>query len=600
MKDFGNIKQLLEKKGELRAKELKELGYSTYDINQFMSSNLLERKERGIYALPKKVEVQEELKLTDEELNTIATLSREGTYNLAKEYYYEASKKFNEILTLDSNHCYANKAMSLISTTKDDLNSAYEYLLISLKNIDNEKYIANYYLFMLILSKVLEIPSELIADLKTRAYVSFGNSENNYFKYFSRIEYNVLNDNLDKASTVVYYLLRNDRNRRKYNFDNNLMYLVLNKVNMKLHNELISQDNQIAEQENQPTIIVPEVEDTQVLNNTLLLNYLRDNDFDSARELLKENTISNQDEVIEILLSKLISLSSQETALPKKVTKVEDVTLISKKSIDQDVNNNVVTPKTATLTPGKTVKAATPALQINSDEMYQQYKDNCEACQFDEAKRSLLRYEMAIKQSGKYRNIKYHFDRLEADKEDYENNQEKFIASRELKQKIAALIVNKKYAEALDYAEELLRYNLKNPSAKITVAKLNNSLGNYEQAYNILIPLVGTCEEPEFFFQLAKSCYELGQYKDALSYCIAYNERRPSSSGAVYVLMAKCYNKMRKYSKELKALLKADEINLSRGKNIDLSETIGKAESRANRQHEFILAKINNKQNFED
>ena len=169
MKDFGNIKQLLEEKGEIKTKDIKDLGYSQYDINQFMASNLLERKERGVYTFPR----EKETAIPSHQNDNIKNICGEGTYNLVKKYYYEASKKFQEILKIDSNHSYANKAMALISTAKDDLESAYNYLLISLNNNKNENYIANYYLYMLILSKVIEIPSSLIAELKTKAYKMF-------------------------------------------------------------------------------------------------------------------------------------------------------------------------------------------------------------------------------------------------------------------------------------------------------------------------------------------------------------------------------------------------------------------------------------------
>lgn len=591
MKDFGNIKQLLEEKGEIKTKDIKDLGYSQYDINQFMASNLLERKERGIYTFPR----EKETAIPSHQNDNIKNICGEGTYNLVKKYYYEASKKFQEILKIDSNHSYANKAMALISTAKDDLESAYNYLLISLNNNKNENYIANYYLYMLILSKVIEIPSSLIAELKTKAYKMFNDTENNYFKYFRRIEYSIINDNLDKAATIVYYLIKNDRNRRKYNIDNNFMYLIISKVNMKLHNEISNEAVPTPYQENIPTIIVPDVEDTQVLNNALLLKYITEDNFDSARELLKENAISNQNEVIEVLLSKLILLSKQDASKPVKVTNTEEAIVISKKSLDESVEENIL-PKNSS----NTSFATDSKIQSQTaDSIYQQYKDNYDSFQFDEARRSLTRYELLIRQSGNYRNIKYHYDRIEADKKDYSTNRETYIKIIELKRIILSLIASRKYEEALEYAEEILKYNLTNPYAKITIAKLNNALGNYKQAYDILIPLLGTCEEPEFFFQLATACYELKDYNNALEYCINYNERRPNRSGAVYVLMAKCYNKMRKFSKELKALLKADKINTTNGKNIDLSQSIERAENKANRQHEFILAKINGKLDYE-
>lgn len=603
MKDFLKIQNILETEGEVKTKTLKELGFSTYDIKQFMESNLLIRLTRGVYTLPKE-KIQEEIKSQDEV--KIKELAREGTYNLSKGFYYEAEKSFAKILETDSSHSYANKALAMISASKSEFEKTYELLMTSYENIENEYYKANYYILLLMLSKVIDIPADTINEIRENAYAVLSPQESHYYKYFQKIVYNLKNDDLEKAHTVIYYLLKNDRLKRKYNFDNNFMYLLLKKVIEKLNSlkENIEPIEQNLQPNNENTVIVPSIDEVQIMNNTIILNYINSGDYEGARNFLKENSVSNQDEIIDSLLSKLIlTASAIFPPTPQKVTKSEPVILIDKVSLDQEVNAETSqhTKKKGIATKkSESPKESTTVLEEKKVEEtiakhYEDYKSYYEACQFEEARRSLIRYEMCFKQSGRCRNINYHYQRLERDKSDYDRNPEKYKEYIELKGQLTILMANKKFEEAIIIAEKMIKCNLHNCFAEITLAKIYNQLGQSDKAYGLLYPLVNICEEPSFFTQLSNAAFNLGNYKEALEYCIKYNERRPHSSAANYVLMAKCYNRLRKYSKELKALLIADEINKNNGNNIDLSPAINKATNSANRNHDFVLAKINKK-----
>ena len=72
--------------------------------------------------------------------------------------------------------------------------------------------------------------------------------------------------------------------------------------------------------------------------------------------------------------------------------------------------------------------------------------------------------------------------------------------------------------------------------------------------------------------------------------CIAYNERRPSSSAANYIMLSNCYKYLQKPGKALKALRKADEINKSRNFIKDLSSEISSLENQTESKKEFRLS----------
>lgn len=600
MKDFLKIQNIIEKEGEVKTKELKELGYSTYDIKQFMESNLLTRVSRGVYTLSKE-KIHGEIKNQDE--LTIKEIAREGTYNLSKGFYYEAEKSFVKILEVDSNHSYANKALAMISASKSEFEKTYELLMRSYENVENEYYKANYYILLLMLSKVIDIPSEIIDEIRENAYAILSPQESHYYKYFKKIIYNLKNDELEKAHTVIYYLLRNDRLKRKYNFDNNFMYLLLKKVLEKINSlkGSIEPTNQNIQSNNEDTIIIPPIDEAQIMNNTIILNYINLGDYEGARNFLKENSVSNQDEIIDSLLSKLIlNAPSIFPPTPQKVTTSEPVILIDEVSIEQEVVDKITKKSISAAQKVESSEKATTNLREKTiDETitkhYEDYKRYYELCQFEEAKRSLIRYEMCFKQSGRCRNINYHYQRLERDKNDYEQNPERYKEYLELKEQLTILMSNQRFEEAIIIAEKMIKCNLHNCFAEITLAKIYNELGQPERAYELLYPLINICEEPNFYTQLSNAAFNLGNYKEALEYCIKYNERRPHSRAANYLLMAKCYNRLRKYSKELKALMIADEINKNNGNNIDLSSAINKATNSTNRNHAFLLAKINKK-----
>lgn len=628
MKDFSNLKEHLGEKGELKTKEIKELGYTQYDIKQFLEESLLEKKDRGLYVLkaPAKVanpENVEEVTNSNQEIN-IGDLKRKGTYELSKRFYSSAKKIFEEVLTISPNDYYAYHCLSLIAVEEKDFATAFEYLKKSYQSEEN-KNIENFVLLFYALSELTAIPVSFIKEVESHLTEAY--HKNNYFvKLISPLK----KGDTEKCQKRLSYFLRNDFVQRKFRLNNFFLDILLSAIKeKKLVQAPVPEENQVleetlgSEESSSPTtaipksiVIVPEVTETQLVINSLLLDAINSGDFSKARDMLSKGTITNQNEIIEVLLTKLINIQSVLFNQPCKVVGVEPVRIISSSSIDAEIKNAesspivreeivpsrepVSEPEYDLLISSKEEQITPESLEEKIEELYLLFKSSSENYEFDEARKHLVRYELAYKKSGKYRNIKYHYDRLEINKEEYNCNPEQYKKKLETIDKIKKLIALKQYDDAIALLNEIRTLNPKDYQPITLMANIYNRTSRYREAYNILLPYFGICEEPTFFYQMAQASFNIGNYEEALSCCKQYNERRPSQNASIYLIMADCYNRMKKYSKELKALRKAEEINSQRGYKTDLRSRIEKAESSANRKHEYTLAKINKRDVYVD
>lgn len=627
MKDFSNLQKLIEEKGELKAKEIKELGYSAYDINLFLSSNLLVRKDRGIYSLPvieeikEEISPQEESEQKDDVLNKIIDLSKRGTYELSKRFYAEAEKYFQEVLNLDPNNDYAYYCLSMISAAKKDYASSLELLKKNLELGNYEKNISSNYILVVALSHLTEIDPDFIKLLEEK--FKSANFDAKTKKFLNQVLSPLKRKEYEKCSKKMYFINYKFKKLKKYNISNDFITLLVNAIleerkivtstDSKLETPIVEEQLPLKD-EQEEVVIVPDVNDSILINNALLLDYISKGEYEKARDILRNNSLTKEQEIIDVLLSKLISIQAiLFGSTPTKVVSIEPVRVIEQKSIDAEVESysNLV-PKSVTQSqqisasqvetlspkgaPNPELKKELTSSEIDEkiNQVYAEFKQNREDFDFDKAKKSLTRYELLYKQSGKYRNIKYHYDRLETNKEEYNRNPEQYKKKLEAIEKIKQLIALKQYDEALELLHEIALINPKDYMPIILMARVYNKTSRYEESYNLLLPYYGLCEEPSFFFQMAEACYNIGKYNDALDCCISYSERRPNRNAALFMLKADCYNKMRKYSKELRALRKAEEINHSIGYNKpELEERIAKAASNADRNRTYILAKKN-------
>ena len=86
-------------------------------------------------------------------------------------------------------------------------------------------------------------------------------------------------------------------------------------------------------------------------------------------------------------------------------------------------------------------------------------------------------------------------------------------------------------------------------------------------------------EEPSYFILASKLAWRNYKFQDALSFCQAYNERRPNQSPSNYQLMGDCYTKLGKPGKAIKFYRKAEEVAAQYGgKQLDLSSKISRQE----------------------
>ena len=114
---------------------------------------------------------------------------------------------------------------------------------------------------------------------------------------------------------------------------------------------------------------------------------------------------------------------------------------------------------------------------------------------------------------------------------------------------------------------------------------LNNKVYAWPVTYSEL-----TADGYVIKYDEVKNVDEQRKYEECIHMCIAYNERRPSSSAANYIMLSNCYKRLQKTSKALKALRKADEINKSRNFIKDLTSEIEALENQTEYKKEQRLA----------
>lgn len=607
MKNFQNLKAILEDKGELKTKELKELGYSPYDLNLFMNANLLIKKSRGVYTLPVQDDkVEEKNNIVDE---SEKTLFREGIYYLKKRKEDKAFECFSKMVEINPNHSYGYLILAYLLAKQKKYDESVIYIEKSYKTTNKD---ASYlYFITYLLSYFTTVPSELLNSLKEKANEECSKTKS----YKSRIYDYLEKRQFKKAAGVTREMILKNCAKKIYNIGLFFIKDLITDIMIKENNEVIEDVKEEKSKEEPPlkeTIVVPQINEEQIVTNAILLDCINNGNYEEARELLKDNAVEDQKDIIDILLSKLIAVQENiYSSVPQKVVASEEID-IKKGTTREDKMPNIAsntenkesievqTEITAEKEENETNivcdKEINESLENKIKHAYEEFKKQRENYQFDEARKYLFRYEYLSRQSGQNRNIKYHYDRLDMLKKEYLENPEKFKKRCETLKIIKELCSTNQYEEALLLLDEVIESYPDDYILIILKARIYNELERYKDAYNILLPFSEICEEPDFFYQMAQAAKNIWKTEIALENCIKYNERRPKCTASVYLLMADCYKRLCKPSKELKCLRTADEINKTQGHNCDLSGRISKTTHTANINREIILAKINNKE----
>lgn len=181
MKDYKKLEERINKENEITIKDITDLGYSRYDINQFIEAGILSRSKRGIYLyLP----VSKELETvpTVEETSVVETQPvmeqsnnldeevfhhvNQGIYNVIKRQNETAIELFNKALELKPNHGRALIGLAGAHIFLNNYEKAYEYLVQFYNTRDDNSLLYNVYYYLFILKEHISIDEHLLEEIK--------------------------------------------------------------------------------------------------------------------------------------------------------------------------------------------------------------------------------------------------------------------------------------------------------------------------------------------------------------------------------------------------------------------------------------------------
>lgn len=171
-KDFAQLIEILiqENKREITTKELKELGFSKYQIGKLEEQQMIERVKKGLYLVPKVIEKQE-----IEEKNNKIKIHRTN-FNLFK-----------------------------CSVLEKDYKKAYQYLCDTINTRINHEYDDHYYLYLKLLKGILgEVNYDFSMLENGDIYITTDSYESgSTMEIFKNFKHSVLSGDFEKASNYI-------------------------------------------------------------------------------------------------------------------------------------------------------------------------------------------------------------------------------------------------------------------------------------------------------------------------------------------------------------------------------------------------------------
>jgi tetratricopeptide (TPR) repeat protein len=160
MKDYTILRNKLTKESQITTKDILALGFSQYDIKQFVDNEILTKVSRGLYYYrPSLVEEpKQEEKVEEPIIETKPTINGEeigkslnaATTLMVKRETDQAICAFEEILNIDSSNQYARFAIFACYMFKRDFEIAYNKLIELYNNRTNNELLLNVYNYILL------------------------------------------------------------------------------------------------------------------------------------------------------------------------------------------------------------------------------------------------------------------------------------------------------------------------------------------------------------------------------------------------------------------------------------------------------------------
>ena len=483
MKDYKKIEETIKEDKLITIKELTELGYSRYDINQYLEKGIISRVQRGIYIFNKKediLEKKDELPTNQdipklEEYTDEEKFIKEGINCLTNNKIEEAITYFNKALETNPNSSKAKFYIFSSLIYKREFNTAVKHLIEYYNIKDDDSFIYNLYYYSRLLSKLTEVDIEFINKIEKELSTKEPKKHNQlYRKFYKSLD----NENYVEANKYINFIISIDKKNKKYYITTQILKILIVSILRQLEKEQPKEEEKEEQKledntqnETEQIIIVPEIKIEQTIKQNILLEAINNNEFAKAYALLQSSQIENPYEIISSLLQKLSTIQSLiSTKVPLKVTQEEKVTLVDENQIvlsefqasenknvytppiTEDKNNETIIEKTEETPTSEQNQQAEESKEPTIDELinitYQNYKEAYHTEDFQNAKTNLRRYEYLNNQNGTHRNINYHFIRIDTSEKDFNSNQENYFRKKELTEKIFELR-NKNYLKKL-------------------------------------------------------------------------------------------------------------------------------------------------------
>lgn len=617
MKDYKKLEERINKDKEITIASITELGYSRYDINQFIEAGILRRSKRGLYLyLPEikqteslvepPISENEEITPVEETVEVVENQEpffyvNEGIKKVIKREHIEAINLFNKALELDSTNSHARVGLTGAYVFLNDYENAYTTLINFYNNRQDNALLYNIYYYLLLLKEHIEIDERLLDDIRQEIEEN-KTSIKKLNPNFKRLHTAINNQDYLEALKFANFSISIDKKDKKYHITNHIYKALImsilklkgidpytNIIKAKEEREEIpiSQPEPVEVVEEQEVVVIPSTKVEDTIKTNLLLEAINSNNYDLALTLLEQEQIDNPLEVIKTLLTKLSTIKSLVTSSePIKVISTEPVRVVEEQSLLEEIpkveakkEQIIVSEPVVTTNASEVIEEVKPTPQELANLAYKAYKDAYHSEQFDEALRNLRRYEFLNNSNGNQRNVNYHRIRIEKSRQDFEQNPERYIKKKALARVIFDLKREKKYEAALAAIEEFKSLGgVKNELVILVEAEIYFALNELGKT-SVILNGIRTSEEPTFFILSSKLAFRNYKFQDALLYCQAFNERRPNQSPANYGLMGDCYTKLGKSGKAIKAYRKAEEIAASYGNTqLDFSSKINKQE----------------------
>lgn len=606
MKDYTKIKEEIKRVGQIKTKDILNMGFTNNDIKIFVEKRIIARITRGTYVLDinaidpvipslmeeekeqqaelPKAEVDSEpitqpeqiiekqevpktepIKVEEIPFNPERNLFNRGNKYILRGELQKAEECFKELQNINCHNVYGYFGLFTIEAFKNNFEQAYLQLKNSFSYSENGRRntkLSDVYIYLL--SKLTSVPEQTIERLKSRCI-------NRYDSLIEQLRDLVINDKFEEALKYINNLIEESKKTNTIHMSNLLIKHLLEEILILDFEFDENTDFTIDEFDHEEEIMLPPVDLDELAKRSILIECINKKDYGKAIEYLEVEGVTDPIKVLKQLIEKLSKRELLTTSkAPMKVTSQTQVRIIN--NHNNELYSNLL-QRTTTEPPRKQTsqKANQETPKEKSNDTYLCYQENIRMAKFNEASLKLANYEHQLNSSNNQRNLKYLHDRIEFYKKEYQQNPDQYAQKQSLIVDIYESLAKNEYDRCLELIENYLNLSsLRNPEILSIKAYILVNLNRYEEAEKIVDHLMS--EEPRYYYVKALINFKHQRYDACLRNGVKYNERRPRENVTIYTLMAESYRKEKHNKRAIKCQETATKLQSE--KEIPLLEYI--------------------------